>query len=147
MAGYQSRLEIVIGARRTKQEVIQRELAVQKGRLLKEESLRKKMTDASESAMDGLIKRQQGGGTPSEIGLYYQFVQSQAKKIQEQNTLIADLEAAYEIKRRELEIATQEKIMVEKIEEQRKKEYIKRLKKKESDLLDEVAGQMKWRTS
>ncbi len=147
MAGYESHLKVVINARRTRQEIIQRELAVQKGRLLKEEGRLQQWIDASESAMDGLSKRQQSGGTPSEIGLYYQFVQSQAKKIQAQRILLTELEAVYEKKRQALEIATQEKVMVEKIEEKRKQAYMAGLRKKESALLDEVAGQMKWRMS
>lgn len=126
---------------------MQRELSVQKGRLLKEESLLQQLIEDAETAMDGLSKRQLAGGTPSEIGLYYQFVQSQSKKIQVQRARLAELEAVYEKKRKALEVATQEKVMVEKIEEKRKMEYISRLRKKESDLLDEVAAQMKWRTS
>lgn len=144
---YQSRLAIVLNARRTKQEVIQRELAVQMGQLLEAESILKKLKDDSESAMDALSQHQQGGGTPSEIGLYYQFVQYQAKKIQEQKTVISELETIYETKRKALEIATQEKVMIEKIEEKRKAAYHTKLKKKESDLLDELGGQMKWRAS
>lgn len=142
---YQSRLAVVLNARRTKQEVIQRELAVQKGHLLEAEGQLKTLNDASEAAMEGLSKQQQDGGTPHEMDLYYQFVQSQAEKIQKQEAVISELEAVYETKRKALEVATQEKMMIEKIEEQRKINYIEKLKKKESDLLDEVAGQIKWR--
>jgi len=147
MSGYQSHLTVVIDARRTKQEVMQRDLAVIKGQLLKEDGLLQKWMDSSEAAMDGLSKHQQTGGTPSEMSLYYQFVKRQAEKIQAQRTRLSELEAVYEKKRRALEIATQEKIMVEKIEEKRKQAYMARLRKKESDLLDEMAGQMRWRTS
>ncbi len=144
---YQSRLAVVLNARSTKQEAIQRELALQKGHLLEAENVLKKLRDDTESAMDALSKHQEGSGKSSEISLYYAFVQSQARKIQEQEAVIAKLEDLYETKRRALEIATQEKVMLEKIEEKRKTAYFEKLKKKESDLLDEVAGQMKWRMS
>ncbi len=143
MAGYQSRLRTVIEERKIRQEIVQRELAIQQQLLSREEAQLQMMVDASEAALNGLSEQQKGLGTPGEIEIYYQFVKYQAKKIKRQEGTLHMIANNYEAKRKELEKVTQDKKMVEKIEEHRKATFAATLKKRESAFLDEVGSRMK----
>ena len=81
MAPYQSRLSTVLEERKNRQERVQRELAIQRQRLEREEGFLQKMIEASEAALNGLRQLQKGVGNPGEIEIYHQFVKHQAKKI------------------------------------------------------------------
>lgn len=143
MARYQSRLTAVLKTRKHRQEAVKRELSEQWQHLSREETTLQSMVASSKKALNGLRERQEGLDSPVELALYYQFVKQQTDRIKVQERKVAAISETVKSKRQELEQATQEKKMVEKIEANRKAAYNAMLNKKESNFLDEVAGRMK----
>lgn len=144
MARYQSRLESIIKTRKYCQERAQMELIIQERLLSQEKAVLQKLIETSGAARSHL-KKQQKVITPSEIQLYHEFIQYQKKRIDDQKKKTETYADTCEIKRIALEKAMQDKKMIENIEAKQKEVYASTLKKKELLLLDEVAGQIKWR--
>jgi len=142
MARYESRLNAVLNERQIRQEQVERELAVERQGLSREEETLQKMIEASDTALKGLRERQQGPGLPGEIEIYYQFVSHQANRIKKQEEVVLAQRQIFEAKRQELEAVIRDKKMIEKIEEKRREVFLATLKKKESDFLDEVGSRM-----
>ena len=145
MARYQSRLESVLKAKKYRQEGARMALIIQERLLSQEKAVLQELTEALERAQSHL-KRQEEVITPSEIQLYYEFIQYQKKRIDDQKKKNGICEDTCEVKRIALEKATQDSKIIANVEAKQKEIYISTLKKKELLLLDEVAGQMKWRS-
>jgi len=143
MARYQSRLKSVLKTRERSQEKAQMAF-VMEGRLLsQEEDILRKLLEASESARNHLKKSRISSA--AEIQLYHDFIGHQKIKIQHQEKKIAIQAEVCEGKRTVLEEATREKKTIENLEAKQRATYLATLKKNDALLLDELAGQMKWR--
>jgi flagellar FliJ protein len=76
---------------------------------------------------------------PSEVRRYYQYERHLARLRDAKDAEIQELTSVVELKRSELEEATRQKRVVEKLKERRTAAYIKYLRKVEQRALDEAA--------
>lgn len=134
---------MVIKVREISQDAMARELAIEKNHLEQAQAALDEISEATEAALGGIRVHQKGNGTPGELTVYYQFLKHQVERVQFQQKTIEAIKERCELKRRKLEMITQEKKMLEKIESKRREAFSVARKKKERDFLDEVAGRMK----
>lgn len=143
MPRYQSKLDAVLKLRKRREEEVQQEFIEMKHDRDTAEDQLHRLHREFETALKDLAEQQAKGIAPCELDLYYHLIKQQYDRLEERRKALQRLADQCERKRQDLLEATREKKVVEKIEEKRKKIYLKDLEIKERNLLDELAGRTK----
>ncbi|MEK7286228.1 MAG: flagellar export protein FliJ [Nitrospirota bacterium] len=143
---YQSRLGAVFFQRKNNEELALQELAQQQNRLTIEQECLQSLEKKMQVTLEDLVVRQSEGGGAYELTLYFRFIMALQEKVDLQKKAIHHQEAVCEAKRVLLETAVKERKAVEEIEKKREAEYLKVQAKREQDELDEIGGQLKFRS-
>jgi flagellar export protein FliJ len=143
---YQSRLGSVLFQRKLNEDTASREFITQKNLLDVEQERLRSLEQKIGSTLDDLAARQESGGTSEEITLYFRFITMMKEKVEAERKTVLHQEKICEAKRFLLETAVRERKAVETIEKKRKEAYFKEIEKKEQAALDEIGGQLKYRS-
>ncbi len=137
---YRFNLEPLLNHRRYQEELLQKELAHFKKRLLAEQDHLQLLKKRKRRHLHQLQTRQKAGGAASEIKLYVDFVDHLATLLAAQHQRVMEAQQRFDQARQTLIAAMKKRKALEKLKEKGRKAYEQTQLKKERNLLDEVAG-------
>jgi flagellar FliJ protein len=137
---YQFNLEPLLNHRRYQEEVLQKELAVLKIRLVAEKEKLGILRQKKRKYLLQLQKKQSEGCPASEIKLYVDFVDQLAKETEAQKQNVLKAERHFNLKRQDLIAAMKKRKILDRLNEKRLQAYEQEQLKKERNFMDEVAS-------
>lgn len=143
MPRYASRFKAVIKQRQHREEEARREYAEALKRLSAEEDCLESLKRQIGRALDEFAGKQNDGMRAQELDLYNRLILQQIEKLDHHRNAIRRLTEQCENKRHILAQTTQERKLIEKMEEARKTLFLKELDKKEQYFQDDIAGRRK----
>ena len=139
-AMYRFKLEPLLNHRRYQEEVLQKELVALKMRLLAEQDQLQALKKRKRRYLQQLLSKQKKGRPASEIKLYVDFVDHLTAELEAQHQKVADAQQSFDQQREALVAAMKKRKVLEKLKEKGRQAYEHTQRKKERELLDEVAG-------
>ena len=136
---YRFNLESLLNYRRYQEEILQKELADFKNRLVMLEQQLRQMVQARRKTSLELHQRQKKGGTVSGLMMYFRYLDRLTADIEKQKRQVGQVKKQFEQKRRELLDIVKKRKTLEKLKEKELKTYQQQQLKKERVFLDEVA--------
>jgi len=133
-------LEPLLNHRRYQEEILQKELAGLKTRLVAEKDKLRVLKKKKRQYLGQLQLKQQSGRPVSEIKLYLHFVDHLSKEMNAQNQRVLRVEKGFNLKRQDLIQAMKNRKTLEKLQEKGFQAHQQKMLKKERDFMDEVAG-------
>lgn len=137
---YKFNLESLLNHRRYQEEVLQKELAGLKKRLVEEEHKLRTLRKKKRKFLLQFQKKQKDGCSASEIKLYFDFVDHLSKEIDAQHQNVLEARRTFNFKRQDLIAAMKKRKTLDRLKEKGWQTYQQEQLKKERDLMDEVAG-------
>ena len=137
---YRFNLEPLLNHRRYQEEILQKELAGLKTRLVAEKDKLRVLKKKKRQYLGQLQLKQQSGRPVSEIKLYLHFVDHLSKEMNAQNQRVLRVEKGFNLKRQDLIQAMKNRKTLEKLQEKGFQAHQQKMLKKERDFMDEVAG-------
>ena len=136
---YRFNLQSLLNYRQYQEEILQKELADFKNKLVKLEQQLRQLVQARRKNSLELHQRQKKGGTVSGLMMYFRYLDRLTADIEKQKQLVGQAKKQFEKKRRELLDIVKKRKTLEKLKEKGLKVFQQEQLKKERDLLDGVA--------
>ena len=137
---YRFNLESLLNYRRYQEEILQKELADFKNQLIQQEQQLRQLKQAWRKNSLELHQQQRRGGTVSGVIIYFKYLDRLAADIEKQKRRVLKTKKQFEKKRRELLDIVKKRKTLEKLKEKGFNTFQQQQRKKERDLLDEVAA-------
>ncbi len=137
---YRFNLQPLLNHRRYQEEVLHKELAHLKIRLLASQDQLQVLKKRKRRYLHQLQTKQKEGRPASEIKLYVDFVDHLTTELEAQHEKVIEAQRKFDSTRRALIAAMKKRKALEKLKEKGRRAYEQAQLKKERDLLDEVAG-------
>ena len=137
---YRFNLESLLNYRRYQEEILQKELADFKNQLIQQEQQLRQLKQAWRKYSLELHQRQRSGGTVSGVIIYFRYLDRLTADIEKQKRRVLKTKKQFEKKRRELLDIVKKRKTLEKLKEKGFDTFQQQQRKKERDLLDEVAA-------
>ena len=137
---YQFKLEPLLNHRRYQEEVLQKELADHKKRLLAEQRLLRDLKDRKRQNLQQFQIRQTEGRPASELKLYVDFIDHLTAEMEAQSEKVSEAQRRFNATHQALIAAMKKRKALEKLKEKDRKSYEQAELTKERKLLDDVAG-------
>ena len=133
-------LQSLLNHRRYQEEILQKELAQSRNRLVAEQNKLRQLKEKMREYSQRLQQRQRKSGTASDLILYLQYLDRLSQELKHQNRQVIAAEKDFKNRRHDLiEIMKKRKIL-EKLKEKRSKSYHQQMLKNERKFMDEVAA-------
>jgi flagellar FliJ protein len=133
-------LQSLLNHRRYQEEILQKELAQSRNRLVAEQNKLRQLKEKKREYSRRLQQRQRKSGTASDLILYLQYLDRLSMELEHQNRQVIAAEKDFKNRRNDLiEIMKKRKIL-EKLKEKRSKSYHQQMLKNERKFMDEVAA-------
>ena len=140
---YQSKLDAVLRLRDFNEEVAHQNFTKLKGLLAEQEDAYDLLKGRLEVAAESLKRRQCNGLDVAALETHYSYFRKACTEARERQHAIRVLSRCCEAQQAVLVEAVKERQVVEAIETRRKSEYLREVRKKEQQVLDEVGGRQK----
>ena len=140
---YRSKLDAVLRLRDFNEEIAHQDFMRLKGLLVEEEDAYHALQVSLNIAADSLEKRQGNGLDVTALEMHYNYFRKVCTEASRRQRAIHLLSRTCEAKREVLVDAVKERQVVETIETRRKDEYLREVRKKEQQVLDEIGGRQK----
>ena len=137
---YRFNLEPLLNHRRYQEEILQKELAGLKVRLVAEKDKLWLLRQKKRKYVQQLHEKQTDGRPVSEIKLFVDFVEQLAKEMEVQRRKVLDAERDLNLKRQDLIAAMKERKTLDRLKEKGLQAYEEKQLKAERNLMDEVAS-------
>ena len=137
---YRFNLESLLNYRRYQEEILQKELADFKNRLIQHEQTLHLLKQKWRKYSRDLHQRQQKGGTVSDLIMYFRYLDRLSLDIDRQKQQAVKARKQFDSKRRELLEIVKKRKTLEKLKEKGFLDYSHRMLKKEQNLMDEAAA-------
>ncbi len=137
---YRFNLESLLNYRRYQEEILQKELADFKNRLVQHEQTLHFMKQKWRKYSRDLQQRQQKGGTVSGLIMYFRYLDRLSQDIDRQKQQAVKARKQFDSKRCELLEIVKKRKTLEKLKEKGFLDYSHRMLKKEQNLMDEAAA-------
>ena len=137
---FQFKLEPLLNHRRYQEEVLQKELAELKKRLLAQQRLLRDLKDRKRQNLQQLHARQKQGRPASELKLYVDFVDHLTAEMAVQAEKVTEAQHRFDTARQALIEAMKKRKVLEKLKEKGRKAHEQAESVKERKLIDDVAG-------
>jgi flagellar FliJ protein len=137
---YRFNLEPLLNHRRYQEEILQKDLAGLKIRLVAEKDKLRVLRQKKRKCVQQLQEKQTDGGTASEIKLYIDFVGQLSKEMEAQRQKVLEAERNFNLKRQDLIAAVKKRKTLDRLKEKGLQAYEREQLKKERSFMDEVAG-------
>ena len=133
-------LEPLLNHRRYQEEILQKELAGLKVRLVAEKDKLWLLRQKKRKYVQQLQEKQTDGRPASEIKLFVDFVDQLTKEMEIQKQNVLEAERNFNLKRQDLIAAMKERKTLDRLKEKSLQAYEEEQSKKERNFMDEVAS-------
>ena len=137
---YQFNLEPLLNHRRYQEEILQKDLAALKIRLVIEKEKLAVLRQKKRKTIQQLQRKQSDGRPASEIKLFVDFIGRLTNETEAQRQKVMEAERNFNRKRQDLIAAMKKRKTLERLKEKDMQFYEQKQLKKERNLMDEVAG-------
>ena len=137
---YRFNLESLLNYRRYQEEILQKELADCKNKLVQHEQTLHLMKHKWRKCSQDLSQRQKRGGTVSDLIMYFRYLDRLSLDIDKQKQQVVKAKKQFDSKRRELLEIVKKRKTLEKLKEKGFLDYSHTMLKKEQNLMDEAAA-------
>ena len=137
---YQFNLEPLLNHRRYQEEILQKDLAGLKIRLVIEKEKLAVLRQKKRQTIQQLQRKQSDGRPASEIKLFVDFIGRLTNETEAQRQKVMEAERNFNRKRQDLIAAMKKRKTLERLKEKDMQVYEQKQLKKERNLMDEVAG-------
>ena len=132
-------LQPLLNHRRYLEEVLQKELAQFRKRLIAEQNKLRRLKEKKREYSQKLQQRQKENGTVSDLILYLRYLDRLSTELEHQHQQVVAAEKEFKDKRNDLIQTMKKRKMMEKLKEYRLKAYQQQTLKNERKFMDEVA--------
>lgn len=133
-------LEPLLNQRRYQEEVLQKELAALKIRLVAEKDKLRALRQKKRKTVQQLQEKQTEGRQASEIKLYVDFIDQLSKEMETQKHSVLEADRNFKLKRQDLIAAMKKRKTLDRLKEKGRQVYEREQLKKERSFMDEIAG-------
>lgn len=133
-------LQPLLNHRRYLEEVLQKELAQFRKRLIAEQNKLRHLKEKKREYSQRLQQRQQINGTVSDLILYLRYLDRLSTELEHQHRQVVAAEKNFKNKRNDLIEIMKKRKVLEKLKENRSKAYQQQMLKNERKFMDEVAA-------
>ena len=133
-------LQPLLNHRRYQEEVLQKELAQFRKRLVAEQNKLRHLKEKKREYSQRLQQRQKVNGTVSDLILYLRYLDRLSTELEHQNQQVIAAEKDFKNKRNDLIEIMKKRKVLEKLKENRSKTYQQQMLKNERKFMDEVAA-------
>ena len=137
---YRFNLESLLNYRRYQEEILQKELADFKNRLVQHEQTLHLMKRKWRECSQDLHQRQKKGGIVSGLIMYFRYLDRLSLDIDKQNQQVVKARKQFNSKRSELLEIVKKRKTLEKLKEKGSRDYTHSMLKKERNQMDEAAA-------
>ena len=137
---YRFNLEPLLNHRRYLEEVLQKELANLKIRLVAETDKLWVLREKKRKTALQLQEKQTDGRPASEIKLYVDYLEQLLKEVEAQRKKVLEAERLFRLKRQDLVVAMKKRKILDRLKAKGLQAYEQEQLKKERNFMDEVAG-------
>ena len=137
---YQFRLEPLLNHRSYQEEVLQKELADKKKRLVTEQGILRDLRDKKRQILQQLDNRQKQSRPATELKLYVDFIEYLETELEAQLKSVRQAQVQFDSTRHALMAVMKKRMALEKLKEKGRQAYKQTQQKKERLLLDDVAN-------
>lgn len=133
-------LQPLLNHRRYLEEVLQKELAQFRKRLIAEQNKLRRLKEKKREYSQRLQQRQKENGTVSDLILYLQYLDRLSTELEHQHQQVVAAEKDFKNKRNDLIKTMKNRKILEQLKENRSKAYQQQMLKNERKFMDEVAA-------
>jgi flagellar FliJ protein len=133
-------LQSLLNHRRYQEEVLQKQLAQSRNRLVAEQNKLRRLKEKKREYSQRLQQRQKESGTAPGLILYLQYLDRLSKELAYQNRQVIAAEKDFKNRRNDLIDIMKKRKVLEKLKEKRSKAYHQQILKNERKFMDEVAA-------